>query len=82
MCLDQFYGLKSAFELKFDGITTIANCLGFPKMPFKSRLSLFIIKIIVLKDKRFPLKKYKIGKQAAAHTNRSVLLNSSTFVDN
>ena len=61
---------------------TIANCVGIPKMLSKSRLSLSFTKMITLKDKRFSLEKYKIGRQAAAHTNKSVLLRCSKYVDN
>ena len=56
----QFYGLKSASELKSDDTLVTYNRLGFPKMPFKSRLSFSIIEIIALKDKRFTAKMTKV----------------------
>ena len=57
MFLGPFYDLKLSFELKMDDIMQKDNCLGFPKMLSKCRLSFCIIKIIARKDKRF-LAKY------------------------
>ena len=62
MFLGPFYGLKLSIELKIDDIMQKGNRLGFPKMPSKSRLSFFIIKIIARKDKRFSAKYDKNGR--------------------
>ena len=84
MYLGAFYGLKLSFELKIDDIMQKSNRLGFRKMPFKSWLSLCIIKIIARKDKRFWSENDKIGNHYGSKTGNflHLKLNSSKSLRN
>ena len=82
MYLGAFYGLKLSFELKIDDIMQKSNRLGFRKMPFKSWLSLCIIKIIARKDKRFWGENDKIGNHYVSRTRNFLHLKSSKSLHN
>ena len=82
MYLGAFYGLKLSFELKIDDIMQKSNRLGFRKMPFKSWLSLCIIKILARKDKRFWSENDKIGNHYGSKTRNFLRLKSSKSLHN
>ena len=74
--------MKIASELKTDDIMQKDNRLGFPKMPSKNRLSLFIIQIIARKDKRFSSENDKNGNLLISRTRNSLHLRRSKCLHN